>query len=192
MQQYSGTDKSVSSQTYFAPPSECVEFLERGELATTQFIRHYTNLAYNGLWTWTDPDLEQILQTTVGRKFFNYMGNLNMTYLDKMVALDLKTKIQYLDYPTECKLRNLLKREREHGDYGREAREKLRNYREFYTGWGQILFKNMPLEHEAASTISSDAITNVTQPTSATSSASSFTSDNFWFYLIASTLLVML
>lgn len=192
MEQYTGKDNSINAQIYFARPEECHSFLERGLLSVTEFIRHHNTLAYNGLWSWTDPDVEKVLQTTVGRKFFNYMGNLNMDNLNEMVAADLTKTEQYLDYPTECKLRRLLAREQDHGQQGKDAREQLRNYREFYSGWDNTLFRNLTLETEKSAPVATAAASsNSTQAVKATSAASYLKLDRLWWSLSGILLLML-
>jgi len=193
MQQYKGDDEDVNYGTYFAPPSTCQTFLERGEISATQFIRHCSSLAYDGLWSWTDPDIDKPLQTVVGRKLFDLIGDLNTANLNKLVALDLKKKVQYLDYPTECKLRNLLRREQEESAYGRDARESLRYYRGFYGGWGQLLFKDQPVQEDEIATVTAAvlSVSNATQTANLTSGAESLKHGSFWLSL-GGVLLVML
>jgi hypothetical protein len=146
MQNYIGTDEDIHRGILFANPKECESFLAKGQLTVTEFIRHHNTLATSGLWEWTDPDFESALQTTVGDKFFNHMGKLDMEKLNDLVATSLKQNVKYFDYPTECKLRKLLQKEKVDGWEGRDAREHLRSQREFYKKWGKNLFGEIMIE----------------------------------------------
>lgn len=140
MQNYTGKDDDIHGGMLFANPKECESFLAKGQLTTTEFIRHHNTLASSGLWEWTDPDFESALQRTVGDKFFHHMGNLDGEKLNDLVATSLKQNVKYFDYLTECKLRKLLEKEKVDGWEGRDAREYLRSQREFYKKWGKNLF----------------------------------------------------
>jgi hypothetical protein len=171
MQNYTGSEEEVKAGTLFANPPECHDFLSNGQITVTEFIRHHTSLAYAGLWKWTDPQFENALKDTVGIKYFKLMAKIDMKNLNDLVSSSLRQRVRYLDYPTECKLRKLLQKEKNYGPEGRMAREELNNHREFYNEWGRLLFgesKMMEVEAEAlVATTSSPTVT----PTAVTSSA---------------------
>jgi len=146
MQKYSGNDPEITGKTLFANPYECRSFLINGQISVSEYIRHHNTLAANGLWPWTDEDFELALHLNVGKVYFHHMGNLNWANLEDLVTTSLTAKIKYLDYPTECKLRKLLDKEHRDGDDGLRGREDLRNHREFYKAWGEMLFGDLEIE----------------------------------------------
>ena len=80
------------------------------------------------------------------------MANLNETTLDDLAKMAPEQQIRYLDYPTECNLRKLLRTAQTDGSEGAEAREELRKHKDFYRKWGIVLFGRSPVEKEAAAT----------------------------------------
>lgn len=146
MRKYSGNDPEITDKTLFANPSQCQAFLINGQIFVSEYIRHHNNLAASGLWAWTDEDFELALQVTVGKNYFHHMGNLDWENLEDLVTTSLPRKMKYLDYPTECKLRKLLDKEHRDGDDGLQGREDLRNHREFYKAWGEMLFGDLEIE----------------------------------------------
>ena len=144
MSQYLGNDSDITSSTLFAPPSECGRLLQLGQLYRTEYIRHYITLAYAGLWTWTDPQIEETLREKVWEIFFRCMGAINLDYLDRWVedSHNPSTTIKAFDYGTECRLRKLLYWEKQPGGMGRDARVQLMRLRGFYGGWKEYLFKD--------------------------------------------------
>lgn len=150
MSQYTGNDSEITSTTLFAPPTECGRFLESSQLSRTEYIRHYITLAYAGLWSWTDSQIEETLREKVGDLFLRCMGDLNLEYLDKWVEYSKRPtiKIKAFDYGTECWLRKLLYWERQPGWMGRKASVQLMRLRGFYGGWREYLFKNYKKKEE--------------------------------------------
>jgi hypothetical protein len=106
----------------------------------TEFIRTHNTLADMNLVDWSDPNFHETLRGTVGQRFFHYMANLNVDYLDTLVSASRKQKIRYLDYGTECKLRRLLNKEQGGGQNGVGASEHLKRHRDFYKNWEKELF----------------------------------------------------
>jgi hypothetical protein len=151
---YTANDSDVSSSTLFARPSECGHFLNSGQLSIAEYIRHYITLAYAGLWTWSDPDIDEILRTKVGKKFFNFMADLDTELLDIWIEHSNKptTTIKVFDYATECRLKKLLQWERKPGRMGDKALHQLMRLRGFYASWRELLFK----EEEAKKEIERD------------------------------------
>jgi hypothetical protein len=173
MQNYTGNDGHVSVSTLFAHPSECHKFLANGQLTVAEFIRHHNTLAYAGLWKWTDPQFENALQNTVGPKYFKLMAKLDMKKLNELVSSSLKQKVQFLDYPTECRLKKLLEKEKDYGPDGRTAREELNNHREFYNEWGRLLFGGSAMKEQEEEIATPAAVTaNPTAAATATTVAS--------------------
>ena len=123
--------------------------MTHGQITVAEYIRHQHTLAENGLWRWTDVSLEEGLKRSVGRKYFDAMANLNETTLDGLVKMEPKQQIRYLDYPTECKLRKLLKNAQMDGAEGEDARNELNKHKEFYRKWGIALFGQSTVEKEA-------------------------------------------
>lgn len=171
MQNYTGSAEEVKAGTLFASPPECHNFLAKGQITVTEFIRHHSSLAYAGLWKWTDPQFETALKDTVGIKYFRLMAKIDMKNLNDLVSSSLRQNVKYLDYSTECKLRKLLQKEKIYGPDGRMAREELNNHREFYNEWGKLLFgesKMMEVEAELLVTATSSPTAT---PTAVPSSA---------------------
>jgi len=146
MRKYSGNDLEITGKTLFANPSVCHSFLVNGQITVSEYIRHHNTLALNGLWPRTDEDFEMALQITVGKVYFHHMGNLDLANLEDLVHTPSTRKMKYLDYPTECKLRKLLDREHRDGVEGLQGRADLRNHREFYKAWGEMLFGDIVIE----------------------------------------------
>jgi hypothetical protein len=143
---YSGNDPEITGKTLFANPSVCHSFLVNGQITVSEYIRHHNTLAANGLWPWTDEDFEMALQITVGKVYFHHMGNLDLANLQDLVKTSSTRKWKYLDYPTECKLRKLVDKEHRDGMEGLQGRADLRNHREFYQAWGEMLFGDIVIE----------------------------------------------
>jgi hypothetical protein len=172
MQNYTGNDRHVSVSTLFAHPSECHDFLAKGQLTVTEFIQHHNTLAYAGLWKWTDPQFEIALQNTVGQKYFKLMAKLDMKKLNDLVSSSLKQKVRFLDYSTECRLKKLLEKEKDYGPDGRTAREELNNHREFYNEWGRLLFGDSAMKEKEEETAAPAVTANPTVGTTATTATS--------------------
>jgi hypothetical protein len=173
MQKYKGDDAQITGKSLFANPSVCHTFLENRQITVSEYIRHHNTLATNGLWPWTDEDFETALKTTVGKIYFHHMGRLDLHNLEDLVSTALTKKVKYLDYPTECKLRKLLDKEHREG-FGRED---LRNHREFYRAWGELLFGDIEIEMPSIQVVNS---TSETVTLSATSQATRRYEGVFW------------
>ena len=166
MAKYTGKNPEITGKTLFANPSVCHFFLLNGQITVSEYIRHHNTVAANGLWPWTDDEFEIALRTTVGRAYFHHMGHLNLANLEDLVTNSLTQKIKYLDYPTECKLRKLLDKEHRDGAEGLREPEDLRNHREFYKAWGEMLFGGIEIERPVAKIENNTAEGDLMKPVS--------------------------